>query len=476
MLNGGVPVPPGSARLAGGLLLALAAWHLMFWVAAPALSYSMLPADTLELLGWGQEWQLGYYKHPPLGAWLGEAWLQLWGGRLESLYLLSQLCVLATLAYVWRTALLVTDPARAALAAVLLAGSYFHTLLAPNFNMNVLQLPLWAGFCHHLLRALRGDARHWLAAGAFAALALLAKYSGLLLLATAALVLLADPRGRAALRGRWTWLGMALGLALLLPHLAWLAEHWRLPLAYLRGFDSSRGGWQWHLLEPLRFAAGALAGMLLTGVLLLPLLARGPRPRASADTLVLLALGLGPLLLSVGYGMASGSRLKTTWAVPFFNHAGLLVLLLLPTRVDLPRLRRFAVLLLAVVLLTSGGHLAYKLGSTRSKTAFDGPSLAARAHAAWAQRFDAPLRVVAADHVLSAIVSGYAPRRPSMLVAGDFARSPWLAPEDLLRHGAVVLCEASDAPCLPMLSAGVAEQDIEVDGRRFILRLLPPHP
>ena len=87
-------------RLLAGVVL----WHLLFWVLAPTLGYTMLPLDTLELLGWGQEWQWGYYKHPPLGAWLGEIALQLAGGRLAGLYVLAQLCLVATLVYVWRCA------------------------------------------------------------------------------------------------------------------------------------------------------------------------------------------------------------------------------------------------------------------------------------------------------------------------------------------------------------------------------------
>src|SRR5688500_10307600 len=118
--------PSGDSSRATRLLLFVAAWHLTFWVLAPLLAYRMLPLDALELLGWGQEWQWGYYKHPPLGPWLGEAAVALCGGRVEGLYLLAQLALLAALFYVWRSARLFLDPARAALATVLLEGSYFH--------------------------------------------------------------------------------------------------------------------------------------------------------------------------------------------------------------------------------------------------------------------------------------------------------------------------------------------------------------
>lgn len=484
--------PPAYVRphFAEWLLLVVLAWHLSVWVVAPALAYEMLPLDTLELLGWGQEWQLGYYKHPPLGAWLGEATLELAGGWLPSLYLLAQLVLVVTLVYVWKTARLWLDRDRAAIAALLLQGSYFHTVLVPNFNMNTLQLPLWAGFCYHLLRALRGAPRHWLAVGAFAALALLAKYSGLLLLATGVALVLVLPEGRASLRTRWPWLGAALALLLLAPHLVWLAEHWRLPLAYLASFDAP-GDATWHaqLLEPLRFAAGALLSLLLALVLLVPLLGRSHRPGAPSgghpratrsdrterrDRWIVAALALGPLLLTMVYGMSTGSRLKSTWAFPFFSLAGLALLMSCPTRTDRTALRRFAGLLAVVGLLVAGGHFAYKLRSERPKTAFDGPALAAAVVDAWQSQVDAPLRIVIANHVLSAIVSGYAPTRPSMLVNADPRLSPWVDADRLERHGAIAVC-AGGTPCFAALRPSHAPQgEIEVDGRAFQYWILRP--
>jgi len=460
------------------LPLALIGWHLLFWVLAPLLAYGMAPLDAIELLGWGMEWQGGYYKHPPLGPWLGEIAFQLSGGRIGSLYVLAQLGMAATLAYVWLTARLVLDPARAALATAVLAGSYFHTVLTPNFNMNTLQLPLWVALGYHVLRGLRGARWHWVAAGAAAALLLLAKYSGALLVAVCGLLVLCLPEGRRALREAWpqVLLGIALGLALLSPHLLWLSSHWRLPLEYLGSFDfQSRPGWQAHVLGPLRFGLVSLASPLFAYVLFaLVLDRRVPRPRIDRDTWVLLALLLGPLLLAMAWGAFSGSRLKTTWAFPFFSLAGVVLFRLLPTRVDARAMQRFAIGLALVTLFIAGVHLAYKTGSERSKTRFDGPGLALAVQAHWDQAFDTPLRIVAADHILSAMVSQYAPDRPSMLVHGDFTVSTWLTPAQLQRDGAAVLCRGEFACLRPIAGEDREPIVLEVDGERFSLFLRPP--
>jgi 4-amino-4-deoxy-L-arabinose transferase-like glycosyltransferase len=464
---------PAPGRLVGLVVL----WHLGLWVALPWLAYRMLPLDALELLGWGQEWQWGYYKHPPLGPWLGEAFVRLYGGRIEALYLLAQLALVATLLYVWKTARLFLDPARAALATVLLEGSYFHTFLVPNFNMNSLQLPLWAGFAFHLLRALQGRTFHWYACGIFAALCLYSKYSGGLLLATGAVLALIDAQGRRALRGPHPWGAAALALLLLLPHLLWLRDYFDLPWQYLRSFDAEAAPTlASHLFEPTRFAAGALLSLLLAVPIFLAVRAPGGILPLPAESRRVLVLCLGPLLLAMLYGAISGSRLKSTWAFPFFSLVGVAAFLLVPTRVDPPRWRRATIALAGVMLLIAASHLVYKLGSDRSKTAFDGPALARAADGAWRARYDVPLRVVVGDHVYSAIVSSYAPSRPSMLIRGDYAISPWLTPAAVAEAGAIAVCRLDEA-CFPEVMGETAPHErIVISGETLQLRFLAPRP
>lgn len=482
-----VPMANSSAGRQGGfdlyahperLLWLLAAWHLLFWVLAPMLTYRMLPLDTLELLGWGQQWQWGYYKHPPLGAWLGEIALQISGGRLSALYVLAQVCVLLTLYYVWKTARLFLDRHAAVVATAVLEGAYWYTYLTPNFNMNTLQLPVWAGLSYHFVRALRGDHHHWWAWGVFVALCLYTKYSGLLLIATCALILVGSSAGRASLRTRGPYLAGLLALVLLLPHLAWLSKHWQLPWSYLRGFDRDAVAIAYpHVLEPLRFAIGALLGLLFSALLFLLLIDRSaqlPRPRREAW--LILALCLGPLLISTCYGIVTGSRLKSTWAFGFFNLAGVAWCLLIPTRIDRVRFRRFCAGLAVVALFVACIHVAYKTQSERSKTRFDGQALATAIADDWQQTMPGPLRIVVGDHILSAIVSAYAPTRPAMLVQGDFAISPWLTPEDLRRDGAVVVC-ASDTNCFAdLIAAASRRHQIEIGARRFDYYFLAANP
>ncbi len=460
------------------LLLALGVWHLLFWVLVPMASYRMLPLDTLELLGWGQHWQWGYYKHPPLGAWLGELAYRLSGNRLDALYVLSQLCVLGTLFYVWKTARLFLDRHAAVIATAVLEGGYWYTYLTPNFNMNTLQLPVWAGLCYHFLRALRGDVWHWGACGVFVALCLLSKYSGVLIIATCAGILLLTEQGRHSLRGRAPYLGALLAVLLLIPHLNWLSSHWQLPWSYLRGFDqlSESSDYQ-HVLEPLRFAGGALLGLLVSALLFLIVIDfRQAISKPRRDAWIVLALCLGPLLISMLYGSVSGSRLKSTWAFAFFNLAGVAWFLCLPTRIDRASFRRFCAAVALTALTVGYAHVIYKTQTDRSKTSFDGPALTRAIVDDWNATMHTPLRMVIGDHVLTAIVSAYAPTRPTMLVHDDFSISLWANQEDLYRYGAVVICELGSR-CFPRYGPdSVLRRRITIDGQSFEYFFLVPTP
>src|SRR4051795_7737798 len=79
---------------------------LMFWVAAlaqgvlwtlvPSLFYAAPPGEVPLVLAIGHEWQLGSPYGPPLAYWLGEIAFELAGRNIVGLYLLSQVCIVAT--------------------------------------------------------------------------------------------------------------------------------------------------------------------------------------------------------------------------------------------------------------------------------------------------------------------------------------------------------------------------------------------
>ena len=177
---------------------------LALWVASCALRLGLAArwdvlADEAYYWSWGQDPALGYFDHPPLLAWLLAPWpphalaIRLPGWLITS---------------VGGGALVMTTPhprTLAALLAVLPPMWLWGTLATPDAPL----LGLW------MLAVAAATHGRWGATAALTGLAALAKYPGL------ALAALAVTAPRLATRRPSTWLGIAVAVAVVLPHAAW---------------------------------------------------------------------------------------------------------------------------------------------------------------------------------------------------------------------------------------------------------------
>src|SRR5436190_8517573 len=119
-------------------------WLLLLLIAAYVIAMILFPMiarlpsavwdDMLEAWAWGQEFQLGYYKHPPLYAWIVGLWFKVFPRADASYYLLSAINIGAGLLGVWRlSGLLLSKYARLSTVSLLIfAPSYQYP--ATNFN------------------------------------------------------------------------------------------------------------------------------------------------------------------------------------------------------------------------------------------------------------------------------------------------------------------------------------------------------
>ena len=151
----------------------------------------------VENFAWGREWQWGYFKHPPLFAWIAGGWFAVLPRTDAAYYLLAMLNVAVGLGGVSVLARRWLAPQDAALAVIVLATTPFYTWLALKFNANSVLLSVWPWTAVAFLRWIkRGRAREAILAGAMAAVALLGKYFSMLLLVVLVAVALADQKGR----------------------------------------------------------------------------------------------------------------------------------------------------------------------------------------------------------------------------------------------------------------------------------------
>ena len=425
---------------------ALIVLHVVVWTLVPSLVNPNLPLDVIEGLLWGQAWQLGYDKHPPLMPWLLEGFAALAPGQDWPAYLLSALSVAVAFWALWRLARDFVPAAPAALSVLLLEGVYYHNFTIPEFNPNVLQLPFWALSVLCLWRGLKsGSVLAWGLFGLFGALGLLTKYFTVFLILALGAYLVFERSGRAAWRTPGPYIAMGVGLAVLAPHLVWMLQHDFPSVTY--ALQRSGAQTDSTLLRHAGYPAKFLLAQILAGLALVVLFCALGRPRwrpevSGPQARFLLAAALGPLILVLIVSAVFGLRLRSMWGAPILSFAGLLAVAFFQAR-DW-NLRRFTRVWAGIFLLAPAVYLGLALGqpyfaSKGKRVHFPGRALAQEVEAAWQARFEAPLRIVIGDTWVGGNVGAYAASRPEVYIDGDPGRSAWLDDASVQREGAVVV-------------------------------------
>src|SRR3954470_10859449 len=125
-------------RAPGSCLAVVLLLHVAIWTALPALLSHNLQLDLVEDLALGKEWQLGYWKHPPLPWWLDDLFYRI-TGSVDVVYLLGPLASVACFYGVWRLAREVIGEFQALIAVLALEGIHFYNFSAVKFAQDQLQ-------------------------------------------------------------------------------------------------------------------------------------------------------------------------------------------------------------------------------------------------------------------------------------------------------------------------------------------------
>ncbi len=435
--------------------------HAVVWTVAAWLSRGNLdvPGDMVENFVWGQEWQAGYDKHPPLFAWVTAAWFAVLPRTDWAYFVLSALNASVGLFGVLALARRFVAPDSATLATMALAVSPLYTALAIKFNANAILLSTWPWTAYSFVAWLQhARARHALAFGACAALALLGKYFSVVLLAALRLARLARPAWRARCSGAGPWLAAAAFVLVLAPHGLWLIQHDFAPFGYAAQRSAGSAGAA--VKRYLNYCAAQLLYLLPSLAFVLIAVADGQRRRAA----VALAAGSSPQhslpdlwwlsfapLMVVGvlavaastpmasvWGMAQWFAVTTLW-VALIAQAGLTV-----------SIRRMLQALVAYWVLVLLASAAIGYDSARRGTELATEPRAELAHAAqalWHKRTGQPLRFVSGSAAEAGSIVFYADHRLTWWNMAAPHTSPW-APIDRVRQaGTLIVCTEGPGPC-----------------------------
>jgi len=190
-------------------------------------SLTELRTDEAYYWTWSKESALSFLDHPPMIAWFIRFGTLIFGDTnfgVRFAGVLAMLVMQLLLADIVRR---VTHDVRAIVFAVLMPeAALYYGLLMAKVSPDTAMIPFAVAMVWALVRlAESNDARWWLAAGAFAGLSLLSKFTAIMLLpAVAAFMLVPDWRRRWLL-SPYPWLAALIAIALFLPVLIWNAGH-----------------------------------------------------------------------------------------------------------------------------------------------------------------------------------------------------------------------------------------------------------
>lgn len=452
----------GIGRDAGALAaLALCLAHLALWGTAFALAFPMPRLDGAEQLVWAYSPQGGYWKHPPLPSWIMYALVHTFGASAAITYIAGQACIAITLAIGWRLGREFMDGPRSLAALALTSLVVFYNMGGDAFNHELALLPLVAATALLVLRAVRtGRTLLWCLAGLAAGLALLAKYEAALHLLALGAWFIADRRRWTARNLAGIALAAAAALAVVAPHLLWLLRHDFLPLRYARAVVQAH---QDDRLAGMLEFVGVVAARTLPLVIVAWLgLRRRPGDRllqvhtgGAADRSFLWMVGGLPLVLTVAFGLATGTNPPARWATTGLWLSGWLVLDAWRGTMDASRLRRVLVAAAVTQLVLCAVTLARPHVSAArhspGRTNFPTVALAESVRATWAEQTDRPLRLIVSDTWIGGnLVAQWRGAPPAVLIEGDPRKAPWVPPDAVHRCGALVIVNfGRDAPADP---------------------------
>ena len=186
-----------------------------------------LRTDEAYYWTWSKENVLCFLDHPPMIAWFIRFGTAVFGDTNLGVRFAGILAMLVTQLLLADIVRRVTHDVRAVVLAVLMPeAAIYYGLLMAKVSPDVALIPFAVAMVWALIRLNEsGDARWWLAAGVFAGLALLSKFTAVMLVpAVAAFMLVPDWRRRWLL-SPYPWAAALIAVCLFLPVLIWNAGH-----------------------------------------------------------------------------------------------------------------------------------------------------------------------------------------------------------------------------------------------------------
>lgn len=467
-LRNGQLLPAFELSLPLVLLLHVLVWT---WVGVAMNTNFDGSGDMVETYVWGQNMTWGYFKHPPVAAWVVGVWFKLFPKAMWAYWLLSASISMIGLMGIAALAKRFVPPQWVWLCVAGAALTPGFTAMSMRFNVNVVALAIWpwllVAFVQLMDKARLRDAV-WLAL--MCSLAVMSKYFGAVLVIGLLLASLIVPQWRAFWKGALPYVTIACSLVFLTPHFIWLYQNPH-PLHYAH--EAGGHGLGFSQLRALIFVRNTVAYLLPAIALVMVSLdtssCRGQytqlkrhylqalslifRSLVRPVNLPLWAMTVLPVLVAAMLTVVTGARTSVVWGLPM---AGFLVVLTFDSlaqagyAINLQKAQRFICLVWLLVVLAAPLLWWQK---ARMNDDFVTPvpyaELTENIESQWHRLSDRPMTYVGGTPRLAASVAFYSHSHPTYWSPTNApVETPWVNSDQVSAAGGVIVCELDDAACI----------------------------
>jgi 4-amino-4-deoxy-L-arabinose transferase-like glycosyltransferase len=464
------------------LVIGFAVVHAVLWtfILINLKAAQDVHMDVAEAFAWGQKFQLGYGKHPPLAGWVAGLWFRIFPVVNWATYALAMATLGTGLVICWLIALRVVDRRRAFFVVVMLALYPIFNFKGFKYNPDLLQLVTLPLLVLAYLNAFeKRSVRAGLLLGLAGALALMTKYWVLTMIGAIGLTALLHPDRLLFLRSPAPWVAIVTLVVTMLPHLWWLREVDFVPLTYAGDvYGLSDRALSNQLV--LGYIGHNLALLALPIVLALLALAWKPRwwltlfRQPSAFVKGAWSRGVNPgvklsqarniwiiqLIVAIGPplgGLLFTIYMKTDWGISLFFLTPLALVAIPSLRIHKIALFHLTAIWLLITLAAFGAspYIAAKemaLNPNGAATYGARSELARELTQAWRTRFNTRWAVVAGTTEMGEPMTFYSPDHPAPFTPGEIWSSGLTSLEEAKRLGFIGICDTTDGR-LPVCEA-----------------------
>ncbi len=434
----------------------------MVWLVVALSLYRAPPGDLATTLAFGREYQVGTDLGPPLAFWLADLAFRAAGNHVFGVYLLAELCAVASFWALFLLGRSIVGGQQAALAVLLTMTVTVFSSPTLEFGPAVLARPLFVLLLLHSWQLIgQGRRNVWFAWSIDAGLLLLTTSAAIGLLLLVAGFAAATKEGRRTLKSFDALFALLVVVVLALPYLVWLIRADAIGPPHVPGLVETIGARLVH--------GGALLGRLLlaiSAVALLVAINSGWFSRNGEDAPVIFRPPVGPLASNFVYFFALAPAIGGSLASGLFDldriagGAGIALLMsglaVIVASGDLIELRQQHILravwsgaIVAPVLAVLAGAIFLPWTMGREVAT----SLPARAIGQFfgdnfQRRTNQRLQAVTGDEQLASLIA-LGSSRPHVFFDATPKRTPWLSREKFNQTGGVVIWRASDTAGTP---------------------------